>query len=106
MDQRFGRRAASADRRAALVDLDDFVRAKVPLERRAWRDGYLQRLVGEDGAEIAAGAEHPAASVKALAHVDELLCDVRKALRFHERVAGAVARREKPSLYSLRAPAS
>src|SRR5438105_14962840 len=99
MDQRFGRRAARADRRAPLVDLHDFVRAKVPLERRAWRNGHLQRLMGEDGAEVAAGAEHPAAGVNRLPTSMSCCAMSGKLCGFMKGLPEPSPRREKPSLY-------
>src|SRR5579864_8225695 len=100
MEQDLAGRAPGADRRAALVDLDDFVRAEMTLERRARRDGDLQRIERNDGAEVAAGAEYPAAGVEPLAHINEVLRDLRKALRRHlennhYRLLWSISQRER-----------
>ncbi len=69
VQERFGRRARrpGADRRAALVHLEDLVRRELALERRARRDRQPQRVPIDDDAEVAARAQHPAPLVETAA---------------------------------------
>ena len=85
MQPRLGRRRADAvGHRAGDVDFEDLVGRQLALWRSACRDGKPQRLALDDTAQVAAGAEHPAALVEATANLGEAFGDVR-ARNCHDR---------------------
>jgi hypothetical protein len=72
VEQRFGRRVpAAAVNATGLVDVEDLGWLEAAFVHGTGRDRQPQRLAAGDHAEVAAGAEHPAASVEATAGVDE-----------------------------------
>ena len=75
VQQRLGRRVArAAVDGAGLVDVAGCATASsAPLSTRARRDREPQRVATRDDAEVAAGAEHPAARVEAAADGDDRL---------------------------------
>jgi hypothetical protein len=73
VEQGFRRGGAAAREHASVAEFQDIAGRQLALVRAAARDGEPERIAAGDGAEVAAGAEHPAARVEALADPDEIL---------------------------------
>ena len=82
---RAGVRMRRGDRDAALVAQQDVRRAQLAFVDRARGDGESKRLSRRDDAEVAAGAEHPAARVEAPADLDEPRGDLGRTFARHSR---------------------
>src|SRR5579859_1656603 len=75
VQRRLRRRLARAAGDAARpVDFDDIPRFEKPFVYAASRDGEPERIAADDGAEIAARAEHPAPHVEVASDVSKLPC--------------------------------
>jgi hypothetical protein len=79
MQERFGGHSAdAADRRGAVVHLENAIRGELAFERRTWRDRQSQRLAFDNGAEVPACAQHPPELVESTPGADELLRQILK----------------------------